>query len=298
MTIAEGEELLDAMERDGDEVDLIISDMNLPDGNGLDLVRYVRASVLWKDTPMLILSGDVDSKKVGRAYALGANAYIDKAPRGTSLPDVVSTLYRHWVRDVVTVPPVAPDRVEQFMTVALSLRGRFARLYQRIADRLADNPTESSFWLSRALCESNLTNLFAFLRRAIGEHHFPEPFIKKMEAMQDVTEAQLIAGEYLLDQPKTSRADIYRLMLDMLSAFRFDTLAKSISYLFPVVPVAMTALRDFSIGTVLDVTGWIELHSDDAVLRDRAAELRTDAMSELSATVTAAANGTELRPPR
>jgi hypothetical protein len=43
----------------------------------------------------------------------------------------------------------------------------------------------------------------------------------------------------------------------------------------------MTALRDFSIGAILDVTGWVDLHADDSALRERAAQLRADATSEL-----------------
>lgn len=295
-TVADGESTLEELVRDNEDVDLIISDMHLPDGTGLDFVRYVRSSVPWKHTPMLILSGDLDHKKVGRAYALGANAYIDKSPHGRSLPDVVTTLYRHWVRDVVTMPGPTYDRIEQFMGHAIDLRGRYAQLYQRIGEQWANGPAESSFWLSRALCESNLTNLFAFLRRSVGEQDIPEPFVDKMEAMQVVNETQLVAAERLLERSSTTRRDIYQMLVDMLSAVRFDTLAKSISYMFPVVPVAMTALRDFSVGAVLEMTGWIELHSDDPTLRARAAELRGDATFELSASMKeSAASSGELR---
>jgi CheY-like chemotaxis protein len=80
-TLLEGQNILSAAERSGKRFELIISDMNLPDGSGLDFVRHVRANPLWKTTPMLILSGDVDPKKVGRAYALGANAYVPSRRR-------------------------------------------------------------------------------------------------------------------------------------------------------------------------------------------------------------------------
>src|SRR5262245_26557282 len=79
--------------------DLVISDMHLPDGSGLDVVRHLRSTRAWMFTPVLILSGDVDPKKVGRAYALGANAYVDKSPAGRSLSDVLRSLYHHWVKD-------------------------------------------------------------------------------------------------------------------------------------------------------------------------------------------------------
>ncbi len=54
-------------------VDLILSDMQLPDGTGLDVVREVRADPYWHLTPVLVLSGEIAPGVVNEAYALGAN---------------------------------------------------------------------------------------------------------------------------------------------------------------------------------------------------------------------------------
>src|SRR3569623_2054800 len=70
-TIAQGEQILDAVAREARCLDLIVSDMHLPAGSGLDLIRHVRATPAWKTTPMLILSGDHAPRLVGRANALG-----------------------------------------------------------------------------------------------------------------------------------------------------------------------------------------------------------------------------------
>ena len=43
-TVEKAAQVLDDRARDGGTFDLIISDMNLPDGSGLDVVRHVRAS--------------------------------------------------------------------------------------------------------------------------------------------------------------------------------------------------------------------------------------------------------------
>src|SRR6478736_2465106 len=77
-TVNKAVTILDEAAQKDERFDLIISDMHLPDGTGLDVVRYVRENPKWKSTPMLILSSDVDPKTVARAYALGANAYISK----------------------------------------------------------------------------------------------------------------------------------------------------------------------------------------------------------------------------
>src|SRR6187551_3076064 len=64
-SVAEAVIQLDDAEADHDMFDLVISDMNLPDGTGLDVVRYVRASDTWRFTPILILSSDADPKRIG-----------------------------------------------------------------------------------------------------------------------------------------------------------------------------------------------------------------------------------------
>jgi two-component system chemotaxis response regulator CheY len=81
-TVAEAGMTVDGMARQGNPIDLIISDMSLPDGTGLDVVRHVRSNPGSERTPILILSGESDPSNVGRAYALGANCYVEKSPRG------------------------------------------------------------------------------------------------------------------------------------------------------------------------------------------------------------------------
>ncbi|HEX7796234.1 MAG TPA: response regulator, partial [Vicinamibacterales bacterium] len=69
----------------GPTVNLILSDMNLPDGTGLDVVRTVRSNPSRASVPIVILSGDTDPRAVDQSYVLGANAYIGKSERGRSL---------------------------------------------------------------------------------------------------------------------------------------------------------------------------------------------------------------------
>ena len=72
--------------------DLVISDMNLPDGSGLDIVRRVRRHTIWREVPVLILSADDTSTRLRQAYALGANSYVLKATQGRSIGEVVKAL--------------------------------------------------------------------------------------------------------------------------------------------------------------------------------------------------------------
>src|SRR5690349_9791070 len=53
--------------------DLIILDMTLPDGNGLDVCRYLKNNAVTSAIPVVIFSVEALSKHRQEAYAAGAN---------------------------------------------------------------------------------------------------------------------------------------------------------------------------------------------------------------------------------
>lgn len=73
---ASGFEALRLLPRE--KVDLIITDINMPDINGLELINYVRKSENYKDTPLFIISTEGREKDVEKGLALGANEYLVK----------------------------------------------------------------------------------------------------------------------------------------------------------------------------------------------------------------------------
>lgn len=275
-SVARAMAVLEERAENAETFDLIISDMNLPDGTGLDVVRYVRSTPIWRATPILILSSDVNPKRVGRAYALGANAYVDKSPPGRSLNQVMRSLYEHWTKDAILPPPTKSDRFQKFITESIQIRTRHAELYERIASTFPNSPTESAFWMSRSLAESNLINLIGFLRDQLEDRALPDDIFDELENMQSNTERVLGSAERALDGGPINRKEAYRRVIELVSSTDIDLLAKSISHLFPVMPMAMDALRYFLISTLDDVSSWIELHCDDPQLRERAGDLRTE----------------------
>jgi two-component system chemotaxis response regulator CheY len=58
--------------------DLIITDINMPDINGLELVRFIRESEAHRATPLIIISTDGREVDRDRGLKLGANAYLVK----------------------------------------------------------------------------------------------------------------------------------------------------------------------------------------------------------------------------
>jgi CheY-like chemotaxis protein len=282
-TVAAAEKLLEDRARERAAIDLIISDMHLPDGLGLDLVRAVRASPTWHLTPMLILSGDLDPKKVGRAYALGANAYVDKSPPGRTFNAVVAALYEHWARDVIVVPSQGQSTLQQTIARTIAIRGRYAQIFQKLTNMFADNSSESAFWLSRALTESNLQNLLGFLKNQLGERALPGIVADRLEIVARDTELQLSEMEARLARGPVTREEAYRYVIDLFAVVDFHMVADSIGDLFPVSPVAVAAIRDFLFGALNDTTTWVEIHTVDPILRQRAGDLRMVAGASLVA---------------
>ena len=77
------------------DFDLVITDINMPDINGLELIRFARSHARYATTPLIIISTegrDVDREK---AMALGANEYLVKPFTPEAL---VAAVRRHLTR--------------------------------------------------------------------------------------------------------------------------------------------------------------------------------------------------------
>ena len=61
-----------------DHVDLILTDINMPDINGLELISYLRANPNYKDIPVFIISTEGSAKDIEKGKQLGADEYIVK----------------------------------------------------------------------------------------------------------------------------------------------------------------------------------------------------------------------------
>lgn len=72
--------------------DLVITDINMPDINGLELIRFIRQSERHKELPILIISTQTSEQNRSRVYDLGANAFISKPFEPETLKKEVSRL--------------------------------------------------------------------------------------------------------------------------------------------------------------------------------------------------------------
>jgi two-component system chemotaxis response regulator CheY len=72
--------------------DLIVTDINMTDINGLELIRFIRKSEHHRTTPLVIISTLRGEHDVERGIALGANAYLAKPFTPDQLRDTCARL--------------------------------------------------------------------------------------------------------------------------------------------------------------------------------------------------------------
>ena len=87
---ASGFEALRALPRE--RFDLILTDINMPDINGLELVSFVKGNAAYRAIPLVIVSTEGSERDRERGLALGADAYLVKPFEPDALRDVVSGL--------------------------------------------------------------------------------------------------------------------------------------------------------------------------------------------------------------
>jgi two-component system chemotaxis response regulator CheY len=69
--------------------DLVITDINMPDINGLEVIRFVRSSSHHRDVPLLIISTQSAPRDRERGLALGADGFLAKPFTPEALRDAV-----------------------------------------------------------------------------------------------------------------------------------------------------------------------------------------------------------------
>ena len=84
--------------------DLLLLDLHMPTGSGLDLLSYLAETGLYRDLPILMLTGEDDAYYIERARDLGAMGYLTKPSHNGSLAAKVVRVLEdrslRWIDDV------------------------------------------------------------------------------------------------------------------------------------------------------------------------------------------------------
>lgn len=87
---ANGFEALRILPRE--QIDLILTDINMPDINGLELLSFVRKNPLYRELPVIIISTEGSRTDIERGLSLGANEYLVKPFIPQTLLELVQRL--------------------------------------------------------------------------------------------------------------------------------------------------------------------------------------------------------------
>lgn len=83
------------------QYDLVITDINMPDINGLELVRFIRESERHRVVPVIIISTQSSDKDRQRGLALGADFFLPKPFSVEALHKAIETVVRNRQRSSV-----------------------------------------------------------------------------------------------------------------------------------------------------------------------------------------------------
>jgi two-component system chemotaxis response regulator CheY len=73
----DGQEALDVL-KGGHKIDLVLTDINMPRMDGLQLLSAMKASPQWNGIPVMMITTEGGETKVGEAVRLGAAGYVRK----------------------------------------------------------------------------------------------------------------------------------------------------------------------------------------------------------------------------
>ena len=60
------------------EIDLVLTDVHMPDINGLELVRFIKQDARLRTIPVIVMSTEADEADRQRGLSLGADDYLAK----------------------------------------------------------------------------------------------------------------------------------------------------------------------------------------------------------------------------
>jgi two-component system chemotaxis response regulator CheY len=72
----DGQEALDVLK--AQKIDLVLTDINMPKMDGLQLLAAMKASADWQSIPVVMITTEGGEAKVGEAVRLGAAGYVRK----------------------------------------------------------------------------------------------------------------------------------------------------------------------------------------------------------------------------
>ncbi len=88
--VATGFEALKLLPSTG--IDLIITDINMPDINGLELINFIKKDPRFNSIPLVIISTEKSEEDKQRGLKIGADSYLTKPFTAEEVQDAIRAL--------------------------------------------------------------------------------------------------------------------------------------------------------------------------------------------------------------
>ncbi|KIC17118.1 MULTISPECIES: response regulator [unclassified Leisingera] len=83
---------------------VVLSDINMPRKNGIELLREIRADPVLHNILFIVLTTSDDDRDISEAYANNVAGYILKSKAGDMFTDLMATLDNYW--RIVELPEI------------------------------------------------------------------------------------------------------------------------------------------------------------------------------------------------
>jgi len=91
---ADGNQGWEILEKSTPPIQLVVSDWNMPNCSGLDLLKKVRADAKYSKLPFVLLTAEAEVQQVKAAMAAGVTNYIIKPFTGANLKEKLEQAYK------------------------------------------------------------------------------------------------------------------------------------------------------------------------------------------------------------
>ncbi|HEX7861149.1 MAG TPA: response regulator [Verrucomicrobiae bacterium] len=76
---------------------VILLDLNMPDGNGFDVLTWIRNKFPSGGLLVVVLTHIEEIRKINRAYSLGANSFLTKPGNPEELQELINIFSGYWL---------------------------------------------------------------------------------------------------------------------------------------------------------------------------------------------------------
>lgn len=84
-----GDELMDMLKNPSPQPHIIFLDLNMPFKNGYEVLKEMRHSATYRNTPVIIFSTSDDKNSIEKSRELGADLFISKPTSYTKLKETI-----------------------------------------------------------------------------------------------------------------------------------------------------------------------------------------------------------------